>query len=304
MIQEKLDNSLSLIIGNNKLVARIQESKNTDPNNVEYQDATWKRVADEGTDQEIVAAEAEYQDLIARAEELLKTLREKSREHMQPAMSEEDIAKSRKLVNEGKSAIEESLITAKGMAEMADQMLTLANGGTNPIGEGGVISLMPKVQSLIGTRGGKSRGAKPGEGYALRIGSASIDGENVEKNGKVTWAILADTLSNKFNAKAHSENAVSALELEEAFFAAIEQPFRDKTNIPDAKDFVFSKEIAVQNPNDDSVTMVPQNVNVHFEKWVPAEKTETTEVKSDDNVAPANEGDANVAEDKPKGRRK
>jgi hypothetical protein len=293
MITAKLDEALGLINSNNALVARIQESKNTDPENTEYQDATWRRVAAEETDAEIVAAEAEYQALVAQAEELLKVLRAKSREHMQPAMSEEDIVKARKQVNEGKAAIDAAVISATTMAEMADQMLTLAGA---PI-EGGVMTLMPNADSLLNTRGRKSKGggSKDPAGYAARIGSAAIDGVNVEQNGKVSWNILAQNLSDRFNAKRFAGNAVTGIELEEAFYKAIGAEWRDKSNIPDAKEFEFEKNVEVQNTNDDGTTTIPQKVVISFTKWMPAEKVEETPANDTTNDAPVNEDDANDA---------
>ena len=315
MICGKLDEALGLTLNNNRLVNRIQESKNTDPENVDYQDATWRRVADEEIDPEIVAAEAAYQEHVRMSEELLKVLREKSRAHMQPAMSEEEITKSRKLVNDGKPAIDAAKASAKTMAEMADQMLTLVGQAI----DGGVMSLMPDTESLLNARGRKSAGGKSrsGDGYATRIGSATIDGVDAGRNEKYTFAILADKLSERFNAKAHSENTVTPLELEEAFFKSLGKEFRDRADLPDATEFEFVKDVAKQNSNDDGVTIAPETVKIGFVKWVPAEKVteETaTEIKGDDNATPANEGDtenvptenANEGDvnDKPSRRRK
>lgn len=289
---EKLDEALNVILTNNRRVARVQESKNTDPNNVEYQDSTWRRIAEEQSDPEIVAAEARYQELNAEIEELLSTLREKSKAFMQPALSEEEIQKERKLINEGKATIDSLKLSAGALADFADAMLTASGNGI----EGGVWSLMPNVESLLNTRGRKSAGkSAAGGGYATRIGTILVDGVDVGKgegaDRKYNWPIVAEYLSKRFNGDRFEGNKVSALELEEALYNALGVEWRDKSSLKDI-DFEFKKDIEVQNTNDDGTKTEPHTVKISFAKWAAPEKTE-------ENVTPTNEGDTPAANDAP-----
>lgn len=295
MIVAKLDEHLQLILAQNGRVFAIRESKETDPNSVDYQDATWRRVAAEESDPEIVAKEKKYQTLIAQAEKLLlgyedkdgkhvDGLRDLSKKHMREALSEDEIKAKRKEYNDAKEVISTSRIAAETMAQMADGMLALTGNSFKD----GVISLLPDIESLMNARGKKSSGGntRSADGYAARIGSATIDGEDAAKNEKYSFAILADKLNARFNAKRFPANEVTPNEIEEAFYSAAGLSWRDKGNIPETLEFTFTKDVEKQNPNDDKTTSAPETVKIGFVKWVPAEKPETTETTETTDETP------------------
>lgn len=273
LFTEKLGSHYALVQQNNRNVARVQESKNTDPNNTDYQDATWARVVAENADPKMVAAEKKYQKLIEQSELLLAELREGAKAHMQPALSEEEIQKLRKTVNDGKSVIADSAKATTAIAEMADQMLTLAGA---PV-EGGIWSLMPQPDSLMNARGRKSSGSKSEGGTNFtRVIDIQVDGEAANKTVKgrdgsetvkAHFNFAAERLSRKFNASQFPENEVTAEELEQAYYASNNTAFRDSGSMPTIHEFAFSKTVKVQNPNDDSTTDVLQMVTVNVTKW-------------------------------------
>lgn len=295
MIESKLNEVLALIQKNNANVARVVEAKDTDPNSADYQDATWKRVVNEGTDDALTKKEAQFQKLEAAREKALAELREMSKAHMQPALSEEEVQKTRKLINEGKSVIADAMKVATGYCEMADQMLTLAG---KPV-ENGIAALIPQPDSLMNARGRKSGKSDSAKGpYAARLASVAIDGEEVvkvrNKRDGSTETItphmnhIAEKLSRKFNEAQFSENQVTAEEVETAYYESYSvdgKPvaFRDHGSMPVEHEFTFTKGVTVQNPNDDSTKVLPHTVKVKVVRNVKdtSAESDTEENKSE-----------------------
>jgi len=291
MIDDKLSAAVALIRENNSRVAKINEAKNTDPNNTEYLDAVWARVAAEESDPEIVAAEKRYEKARAAAEKELLAMRDavKAR-HIGERLSEEAIQKLRKSVNDGKEAISDAVKSAQAFAEMADQFLLLA--GNSPKDKTGavvsVITLLPEADSLLNVRGRKAAsGNSGGEGaYATRISDAYIDGKRVfkevknKKTGvmeeKAHFNYLAIDLSKRFNEGQFPENQVTALEIEEAYYRSASKEFRVSADMPETHEFTFEKSITVQVPNSDEKKSEPHKVVISVTRWT-APKTETTE---------------------------
>lgn len=294
MLVGKFSDHYALVRTNNSNVARINEARNTDPESTEYQDSTWKRVVAEGGDAAMAKKEARYQKLIAEAEKLLAELRNDAKAHMQPALSEEQVTALRKQVNDGKKVIEDSVKATASVADMADQMLTLAGAAI----EGGIWSLMPQPDSLMNARGRKSTGnaAKAG-GYATRLVEAKIDGKSanrdVKRKGKDVNAAhfnyVAEDLSKEFNDKAFPENQVSAEDVEKAYYASKGVEFRDSESMPEVHEFEFTRTIKVQNPNDDSATEIPVTKRIEVTRW-----TKNTAGLNDDNAEES--GDNNSAD--------
>lgn len=273
MLSEKLGAHYALVKTNNKNVARINEARDTDPNSAEYQDSTWKRVVAEGEDPAMAAKEKRYQKALEAAEKLLKELREDAKQHMQPALSEEEVTKLRKEVNDGKSVISDSVKACAAIAEMADQMLTLAGA---PV-ENGIWSLMPEHDSLMNARGRKSGGATKGdgEGYATRLVEAFIDGQttnrNVKRKGKDVFAAhfnyVAENLSKEFGDKEFPGNQVTAEEVERAYYGSKGITFRSSEEMPADHTFSFTKEIEARNGADNTVKRIPVTKELRIVRW-------------------------------------
>lgn len=276
MIAEKLIETFDVVQLNNANVARVGAAKKADPNNMEFLDAEIERVSSEGIDPKLTAKEKRYQKLRNDAEILLKEMRDMVKEHIQPPLSEEELQKTRKAINEAKPLISDSMISAKNMAAMADKALA-AVGAEIP--DGGVISLMPQAKSLLNTRtGGKSRKGLPGEKpYSTRLLSAFVNGAEVirekkNRDGEIErlnahFNAVAEDLSKLFNADKFEGNAVTPREVEEAYYDANGKEFRDNAEMPTEFEFRFTKEIEVQNPNDDSTKRIPENVSVKIIQW-------------------------------------
>jgi hypothetical protein len=292
MIEEKLDGVLALIQENNRRVARINEAKDTDPNNTEYLDKVWARIAAEESDQEIVAAEKRYQKAVAAQEKELAAMRAavKAR-HISERPSEEEIAKLRKDVNDGKSVITTAVTAANSFAEMADQMLKLVDAQPkdkdgNPVG---VITFMPQTDSLLNARGRKAASSSNEGGYATRLSEAKVDGKSTNKEmkrkGKTISAAhfnhVAETLSRMWDANQFPQNQVTALEVEEMYYASLEKPFRDSASMPEVHEFKFVKDVTVQNPNDDSTKTEPHTAVIEVTKWTAAGSQESDDENTD-----------------------
>lgn len=288
-IAEKLGAHYALVKHNNRNVARINEARDTDPNSAEYQDSTWKRVVAEAEDVEMVKLDARRQKLIAEEQKILMQLREKAKTHMEPALSKEEVEKLRKEVNDGKSVISDSAKANAAIAEMADQMLSLAGA---PV-ENGIWSLMPEHDSLMNARGRKSGTAAKGdgEGYATRLVEAFIDGQttnrNVKRKGKEVFAAhfnyVAENLSKEFGDKEFPGNQVTAEEVERAYYGSKGVEFRSSDEMPADHTFAFTKEIEARNGADNTVKRIPITKELRIVRW-----TKETAGTEGDIVKPEN----------------
>lgn len=290
MLNEKFVAHYALIKTNNSNVLAVREANDTDPESTEYQDNTWKRIVSEELDPEMVKLDARRQKLIAEEQKILATLREKSKNHMRPALSEEAVQKLRKDINDGKKVIEQSVAASASVAEMADQMLKTAG---NPI-ENGIWSLMPQPESLMNVRGKKAAAKSSGEGYATRVVEAFVNGEtanrNVKRKGVEVFAghfnYVAEYLSKMWDDKSFPENQVTSQEVEKAYYDSKGAEFRDSESMPVDHTFEFTKNVKVRNGADDTVKEIPTPVSIRIVRWTKETKDAAgTLDKSDDNSA-------------------
>lgn len=276
MLAEKLGSHYALVKTNNKNVAAINAAKKSDPNDPEVQDAAWKNAVESGeADDELTKLEKRFQQIQKQHEEVLAKMRKIAVEkHITPPLSEDEVTALRKQVNDGKSVISDSVKANAAIAEMADQMLTLAG---KPV-ENGIWSLMPQPDSLMNARGRKSSGGSSkgdGEGYATRLVEAFVDGEttnkNVKRKGKDVFAAhfnyVAERLSKEFGDKEFPGNQVTAEEVERAYYASKGEEFRNSDAMPADHTFEFTKEIETRNGADGSVKKIPVTKNVRVVRW-------------------------------------
>lgn len=288
MVGEKLETAAKLIRENNSRVARVREAKATDPNNTEYLDNVWHRViADKVDDKEMTQAEKRYQAAVQESEKQLTILRNAAKaRHIQAPLSEEEIAKTKKLVNEGKAVITAARTAAESFAEMADKMLESLG---KPAIEGGFISLLPQADSLLNARGRKSSGGsgETGNKYATRVIEIEVDGKSTNREKKNKQGVMApaahfnfvaDDLSKMFGASQFAQNEVSAEEIEQAYYASRDVTFREAKDMPEDYTFKFTKDVTVQNPNDDSTKVEPVTKNIRVVRWT---KDTIEEVKAE-----------------------
>lgn len=302
MLTEKLSTHYSLVRVNNRNVSRINESRDTDPNNTEYQDLTWRRIAEEKSDAALVKLEAQFQKLEAAREKALAELRDMSKKHMQPALSEEEVQKLRKEVNDGKAVITASVTANASIADMADQMLTLAG---KPV-ENGIWSLMPQPDSLMNARGRKSGtgNVERPEGNFTRLVEVFVDSKSanrtVKRKGVEVFAahfnFVAEELSKEFGTSEFPGNAVTAEEVERAYYAANNVDWRNSDAMPADFTFNFTKEVETRNGADNTVKKVPVTKVMRVVRWTKETagkegelaKPEGESAKQDDNAEPAN----------------
>lgn len=277
MFGEKLLAADKVTRENNSRILSIREAKDADPNNTEYQDLVWHRViAEKVDDKEMIAAERKYQAAQAESEKQLEILRAGAKaRHIRPAMTDEEVQAAKKLVNEGKAVVTEARATATAFAEMADKFLAM----TGKKVEGGIIALLPPVESMLNTRGRKA-GTKSGDKpYSTRLVLAEIDGKstNKDRKDKTTGEIIkggfahfdhvAEELSKRFGANTFPQNGVTGIDVEKAYYDSKNATWRESAEMPEDHSFKFTKEITVQNPNDDSTKVEPHTVNLHIVRW-------------------------------------
>lgn len=273
-LSEKLGGVAKLIQENNSRIASLKEAKAADPNNTEHLDAVWHRViADKVDDKEMIQAEKRYQAAVDAMEKQLAILREGAKaRHIRPPMSDDEVAKTRKLVNESKSVIADARKGAEAFASIADTMLKLVGKDV----EGGIISLLPKAESLLNTRGRKSNASGGEKAYATRLVEAEIDGKSTNKMKKNKDGVMApwahfnnvvEELSKQFNSEKFPQNEVTAIEVEQAYYDSKGATFRVSSEMPEDYTFDFTKEIAVQVPNSDEVKMEPQTRRIRIVRW-------------------------------------
>lgn len=278
-IEAKLVEAFDLIVENNKRVAQVNAAKANDPSRPGFEDELdklWRLHAP--SDETMSEIQTQFDAVAESYEKLQKQLREFAKTKIEAPLSEEETKKVKALVNESAPAIAKAKQSAADMAQVADTMLALPHINA-PI-EGGIISLLPEVESLKQMRGRKAASSgETGKAYMVRVVDVLLDGKstnrivNGESKGKLNYA--ADEMSKQFNEAAFPENKVSAEELETAYWEALELPWRSKKNteLPESFDFEFTKTIKVQNPNDDSTTDIPKTVKVTVKQ--PAKVVET-----------------------------
>jgi hypothetical protein len=238
-IRDKWNEAFNLVLKNNERVAQINAAKAQDPNNTEYIDSLWKLHAK--NDPKLSETEAKFDAIAEQYEELLKQLREFGRTKVPTPLSEEDAKNVRKAVNESSETISKAIAGAAAMVTVVDAMLGVSGNSI----DGGLISLMPEVDSLKNTRGRKAGTSTTS--YATRIGGFEIDGRNIHRDGKANFRYAADSLSTEFGAENFPENKVTGEEIEEAYFAAIEKPFRSVKTADTTKTFDFTKSVKVSD---------------------------------------------------------
>lgn len=287
---KKLDDLYALVTRHNSRVLRINQTKATDPNNVDMLDASWANAVNAQTaPADIVEAEAKYQALIEQTEKLLSQLREFAKTQIKPPLSAEEMDREKKAANEEAKLIDDTRESAKAFAEIIDEYLDMMD---EPI-DGGIMSLIPNVESMKNTRGRKASGGSSSEGkYRTRFDSVSIDGTKVsrivtkrggEKSEESTLVIAAEILNRKWNAAHLPQNEVTDEELERAMYDSQNQPFRNTEGMAVEFDFEFTKDIAVQQPNDDSVKVAPVTTKFHIIRNV-RRQMGTTDEKSTDTT--------------------
>lgn len=277
MLAEKLGTHYALIRKNNRNVSDIQNAGKNDPKDTEVQDAAWERaIADGEATQEMIAAEKRYQkavsQMMAEKDKLRAAVLADIPKFIGESLSEEAVTKLRKEVNDGKSVIADSVKACAAIAEMADQMLTLAG---KPV-ENGIWSLMPQADSLMSARGRKAgKSESSGEGYATRLVEAFIDGQttnrNVKRKGKEVFAAhfnyVAENLSKEFGDKEFPGNQVTAEEVERAYYDSKGAAFRVSEEMPADHTFEFTKEIEMRNGADGSVKKMPVTKSIRVVRW-------------------------------------
>lgn len=246
-IRDKWNEAFNLILKNNERVAQINAAKAQDPNNTEYIDSLWKLHAK--NDVKLAETEAKFDAIAEQYEELLKELREFGRTKVPTPLSEEDAKNVRKAVNESSETISKAIAGAQAMTAIVDSLLAVS-GNSVP---GGIISLMPEVDSLKNTRGRKAGTSTTS--YATRIGGFEINGRNIHRDGKANFRYAADSLSTEFGAENFPENKVTGEEIEAAYFEALGKEFRYVKTAEVTKTFDFTKEIKVAENATESRTV-------------------------------------------------
>lgn len=284
-IKAKFYEALDLIVLNNKRVNSINAAKGQDPTNMEYRDSLWRSNAT--TDPEITPVEKEFQEVEAKREALLKQLRELAVKHIPEALSEKDAAAAKAAVNESASTISTAVAGASAMVTVIDSMLEIHKKSI----PGGVISLLPPVESLKNTRGRKASGNASGTTYMTRVGEIKVDGKSTNKDGKGKFNFAAEELSNQFESGSVPANEVTAEELEEAFFKAMDKPFRSlkSSEIPESFSFDFTKNVGAKKNGTEEIVYSPvtKKITVSRPASKAAEAPATTTPVSDTKATEA-----------------
>lgn len=240
-LKSKWEETFSLITQNNQRVAQVNAAKAADPNKPGYEDELdklWRM--HEKDDAKITPLVEKFDVISAEYEKLLGQLRELAKGHIPEQLSEERTKEVRKLVNESGPTIVQAKAQLGAMAMMVDSFLDSMGKGI----EGGLVTLLPDVESLKNTRGRKAATSSGEVGqYMTRILGAELNGKDVARDGKVNFRYLADAISSDFKVDTFPENKVTGEEVEEAYYEAIEKPHRSVKTAEVTKTFDFTKEI-------------------------------------------------------------
>jgi hypothetical protein len=266
-IREAWDDALALIVENNKMVAQVNATRDSNPNNPDFLDSLWRTHAP--ADEKMKEVEEQYQALIEQSEKLLVQLRDFAKKHVPESLSEDKAKEARKTINEMAPTISTAKSKAENMLIVVNTMLGV-HGVEIP--EGGIISLLPPIESLKNQRGRKAGTSLPSGGYMTRVDEILIEGKSTNQNDKGKFNFAADALSKMWGAERFPANRVTAEELETAYLAEFGYADRatskeDKeSKLPDTHTFTFEREIEVPNGNDDSTKKVPQKIQIEVKR--------------------------------------
>lgn len=287
-IRDKFLEAFNLITENNKRVAQVNAAKAQDPSKPGYEDYLDQLWKTNEKDPAIAEVAEKFYAIAEEYEKLNKQLRDHAKANYIPEqLSEEATKATRKLVNESSEAISTAVEQAKAMTMVIDSVLNVTDKGI----EGGVISLLPQIESLKNVRGRKAAGGNSGASYMTRVDDVWLDGVTTQIDGKGKFSYAADKLSTEWGADTFAENKVTGVELEEAFFAKLEKPFRSvrSTEVPESTTFDFTKD--VKTADDKTET---RKVSITVKRYVPPTseaKAETPKVETpkanDEKVEPA-----------------
>jgi hypothetical protein len=243
-LKDKWSETFNLITLNNERIAKVNAIKAQDPTKPGYEDYLddlWAAKAPRNPKMNEVREK--YATLIGEAEKLLKQLRDFAKENVEQPVSEDEARKLRGLVNESDPVIKESRAQLSAMVTMVEGFLS-AQGKEVP---GGLISLLPPVESLKNVRGRKASTSGGTGSNMTRIGGFEINGREIHRDGKANFRIGADSLSTEFGAGAFPQNKVTGEELEIAYFEAIGKELRSvkSTELPASTTFDFTKDIVI-----------------------------------------------------------
>jgi hypothetical protein len=289
-LQDKWAETEKMILLNNERIVKINAAKAQDPTKPGYADELDKLWAVHAPqDSEMSEKEKEYQAITAKAEKLLKELREFAKTKVTPPLSEKENADLRKAVNDGKPAIDSAREGIKAMATMVDGILTAAG---KPI-EGGLVSLLPEADSLKSLRGRKASGGSS-TSYMTRIGDGMVNGTSIAKDGKANFHAVADKVSELFGAGQFPANKVTGEEVETEFYKAIGKDFRSMKTVktpdaPQVSEFDFTKEVTTGENTTETRTVKISIVAKESEAKTESEKP--ADNKSDNTPAVKNEGE-------------
>ena len=286
-VKERATKYVEMVNKSNELVAQVGLAKTDNENNAEFLDTIWKG---KESDPAIAETVKEFYVVAEAYEKLQAQLRDFAKANMPKSLSEDEIKTARKTVNDMAPTISKA---REGLAEM----FAMPEGMLKALGvefpKDGLISLLPNADSLKGSAKGRKAGAT-GVSYMTRVKDVLIDGKSTAKDGKGKIDYAADALSLRFNFKSVPQNKVTAEEIEVAYWQSLpnspEPRSIKSTELPNEHTFDFTKEIAVQNGNDDSFKMEPHTVKLTVRNGTfgEAEKAEAP-------AAPANEGNAEKA---------
>lgn len=285
-LREKWNEALSLITVNNKRVAQVNAARAKDPNDSEYQDSLWK--SNEKTDPEIMPLAEKFYVVAEEYENLLAELRKLSKKHIPESLGEEETKKLRKLVNDSDPAIQTAKTQFSAMATMVDGYLSSLGKGI----DGGLVSLLPQIESLKNIRGRKASTAAGSVGsYMTRIGAFEIDGRPIHRDGKTNFRYGADSVSNVFGADKFPTNKVTGEEIEEAYFKSLpnspEVRSLSSTEIPESHTFDFTKEVKTGENTTETKTVKLTIKRKATEAKPETEKAEKAEAPKPEVPAPA-----------------
>jgi hypothetical protein len=284
VLTDKVSEHNDLVIRVNKWIAQVNAAKAQDPSNVDYLDTLWKREQESGNSKVKDLAD-EFDAIAEQYEAKLKELREIAKANFIPEqLSEEKTKEVKAQVNSAQPTIAELRNAIKAQMMIPESILNMKNV---PLPEGGLVSLLPQADTLK-SKGGR-KAASGNVSYMTRVGDVLIDGESTQVNGKGKFNYAADKLSERFGARTvHPANAVTAEELEEAYYKHLNVPLR---SLSSGDEFTFTKETVKPNPNDGELVKAPVKVTLTvispkaIEKASETAKPETPKAET----APANE---------------
>lgn len=274
---DQFEQLVQMIATGNDLQTQVKAADKVDPTDTDWLTARAKEVYDLGKDKQMKAAYSKYIqacEVMNKAEDEIWSLVKEH--HMPKTLSDAEKAAKRKQYNETKSEVEKASIALQGISAFSSSMLK--NMAGTEVAEDFMLKGLPELKPLTNTKSTRKNATTEGgagEGNFTGVAEAKVDGAEAcyvrsGRDGTETkiWHFnhIASHINKEVNSAQVPQNTVTALELEEAYYASNNAEFRVRKGMPIEHTFKFVKPIVTVNKSDGTETTEERTFEIFIKR--------------------------------------